>query len=508
MTRIRNILQQRASRYRTKQAQQEQTVPLSYGSENASGFTEQLVIKPRPEQDASMYLEAKTATETFSSEEENTAYSNENDHTSFQDGGEFIDLAYEASRQGKKSSGDHNFINLAGESNYRSFDDCRNEFESKNFAQPQTIEFVDSEDGKVFNITQEKPREATGQIGILQNVRSLDDANTLEIDECSKTLNTNNETLQSMPSLNEEDIAEMKMSNRMQNLHVDIRDGVEEEFEECDLEDPAAYEHGDYNEIQSQTQDNSQLYDCDDGEMYYDQQGNDYGGESVPMQGHEEDGNFFEQLRSNVQSRQVNDYQNHQGVIEEEVQAENWQAVANQVHYENPPAHTNNQLEDPYMSDGNSSWEEGSFATGASRNVSRVDSADDDDVHTYETFDGSEYYSDEDSQDDRQERPILRMLKKIRHDISIDDDDQSRGESSDDEYEGKRKRSKGKRRRRKQKKQSSGWLIDNLREIGTDVVDEAIEFAESQERARGEGRSQADVMIDSFANLFSCGGIH
>ncbi len=504
MTRIRNILQQRANRYRTKQAQQEQTVPLSYGSGNASGFNEQLVVKSRPEEDASIYLEAKTATETFSSEEENTAYSNEHDHTSFQDGGEFIDLAYEASRQEKNSFGEHNVMDLAGDSNYRSFEESRNDFESKEYAQPQTIEFVDSEDGKVFNITQEKPREATGHINILQNVRSLDDSNTLETDECSKTLNTNNETIQSMPSLNEEDIAEMKMSNRMENLHVDIRDDAEEVFEECALEEPATYEHGAYSEVQPQTQGDSQLYDCDDGEMYYDEHGTDYAGESVPMKEYEEDGNFFEQLRSNVQSRQVNDYHAHQGpmgVVEEEVQAENWQSVSNQVH-------ANHQLEDPYISDGNSSWEEGSFATGASRNVSRVDSADDDDVHTYETFDGSEYYSDEDSQADREERPILRMLKKIRHDISIDDDDQSRDDSVDDEYDTKRKRSKGKRRRRKQKKQSSGWLIDSLREIGTDVVDEAIEFAESQERARGEGRSQADAMIDSFANLFSCGGIH
>lgn len=505
MTRIRNILQQRANRYRTKQGQ-EQSVPLSFANDNMSGFTEQLVIKPRMESDAKYSLEAATATETFSSEEENTAYSNE--HTSFQDGGEFLDLAYEASRQGKNGFGEHEFIDLVQESgneesNYRSFDDCKDEFESKQFAQPDTIEFVDSEDGQVFNISQEK---ATGHADILQNVRSLDDSNTLENDECSKTLNTNHETLQSLPSLNEDDIAEMKMSNRMNNLHVDIRDNAEEEFEEyeleeCDLEEPAVYEHGDYHGVQSPAQGASQLYDCDDGEMYYDDQGNEYSGEAVPMQGYEEDGNFFDQLR-NVQARHV---------VEEEVQAENWQSVKNQVHYENPQIHANPQLEDPYISDGNDSWEEGSFATGASRNVSRVDSVDDD--HTYETFDGADYYSDEDSEAERNQRPIVRMLKKIRHDISKDDDDQSRGESSDEEgnYNGKKKRSKDKRRRRKQHQTGTGaWIIDSLREIGTDAVDEAIEFVESQDRSsrRGGGRSQTDTMIDSFANLFSCGGIN
>lgn len=117
MPRIRNILQQRANRYRTKQAQQDQAVPLSYASENVSGFTDQLVVKPPLESNgvgkAPMYtLDAATATETFSSEEENTAYSNENDHTSFQDGGEFLDLAYEASRQKDNSYGNHEVIDL------------------------------------------------------------------------------------------------------------------------------------------------------------------------------------------------------------------------------------------------------------------------------------------------------------------------------------------------------------------------------------------------------------
>ena len=525
MTRIRSILQQRADRFRTKQvAQKKQFAPLSIANDDSVNFTEQLVIKPQVNPDGinpdyKYSLQAVdthgTAVETFSSGEENSAYSDENE------GGEFLDLAYEASRQEINSIGGHDFIDLVEESDYN--EGVRDEIAPEQFAQPDTIEFVDSEDGKVFNITKEITKnETTDHVGLLQNVRSLDESNALENDECSKTLNTNTETLQSMPSLNDDDLAQITSSNHLNSLHVDKRDEAEG-YEELDLENPVAYENGDYNGVQFPVEGNSQLYDCDDGEMYYDQHENTYAGEDVPLHGYEEDGNFFEQLR-NVQSRHVNDYQTHpgsMGVVEEEVQPGQWKSISNQVHFENAQntrvhmsndMNANHPLEDPYLSDGGSSWEEGSFATGASRTLSRVDTADDndDDGRTYDgTFDGTEYYSDDDSRAERNDRPIVRMLKKIRENV---EDDQPRGKSSDEEededYNGKKKRSKNRRRRQAGNKSTSVWIMDSLREIGTDILDETIEFAESQDRgSRGQdGRHQTDTMIDSFANLFSCGG--
>lgn len=543
MPRIRNVLQHRAERFRSKQAQKKQlrehqSFPLSLAHDDRTGFTKQLIkpqMEPNGASSGSMYsLEAKdthaTAVETFSSGEENTAYSDENDYTFFkehdrnmsfsehdrsqlEDGGEFVDLAYEASREEKNSFRGHEFIDLVQESsvakgtgvessNYRSYEEDGHDIAPKDFAQPETIEFVDSDDGKVFNITQ----ESIGHGVLLQHVRSLDDSNTIENDECSKTLNTNNETLESMPSLNDDDVAQMKLSHRFRNLQVDIRE-EEEAFEECDLEATTAYENGDYDEEASLAQVESQLYDCDDGEMY------------VPVGAPEDQqGTFFEQLRT-VQSRHVNDYQAHHGpmgIVDEEVQPENWQSLSEQIHFENAQnSHLNRpvspQLEDPYLSDGNSSWEEGSFATGASRTMSRVDTAcdnyGDDDARTYDgTFNGTEYYSDDDIHAERNgDRPFVRLLKKLRN--TNVDEEQSQGESSDEEEDGdyrdKKTRMKSKRKRRVMNKKGSGTIFESIREIGTDILDEAIEYAESQDRP--DSRNQGGTIIKTFENLFSCG---
>jgi len=586
---IRNVLQHRADRFRSKQVEkkklrQQQRLPLSFANHDGAHFTDQL-IKPQIEPDGassgSVYsLEAKdthaTAVETFSSGEENTAYSDDNYHVDFkvhdrdmnfsdhdrtqlEDGGEFLDLAYEASRQEKSSFRGHEFIDLVQESpttkridvessNYRSYEKDVDDFIPTNLAQPETIKFVDSEDGKVFNVIQEITKEeAIGHGDLLQNVRSLDDSKTMENDECSQTLNTNIETVQTMPSLNDDDAAQMKFSNRFRDLHVDI--GEEgKTYEECDLEtteyengdfaeedetfeeydvlEATAYENGDYDEEASLPQGNTDLYDCDDGEMYIpvaapeDQQGQIYADQ-------EEDGTFFEQLRT-VQSRHVNEYQTHpghMGIVDEEVHPEQWQSLTKQIYSENPQnLHLNMpndepfspQLEDPYLSDGNSSWGEGSFATGASRAVSRVDTAcdgcDDDDDGTYAgTFDGTECYSDDDSFAERNgNRPFVRILKKIR-DMNVDEE-QSRGESSDEEeeedYEDKKTRFKKKDKRQLKNKKSSGTFFESIREIGTDILNETIDYAEQQDRSprRRNSRNQGGTLIDSFTDLFSCGG--
>ena len=542
MTRIRNVLQHRSERFRNRHVQKklsregDKTLTLT-SADNDGIVMNGNFTKPQLEPDGAssgtVYsLEAKdthgTALETFSSGEENTTYSdeirndrNENysqyDRRQVEDGEEFLDLAYEASRQEKDSG--HNFIDLVQESSAtkrNNVHDSNYRDHEETYEQLQTIQFVDSEDGKVFNITQENQNG-----GILQNVRSLDDSNTLENDECSKTLNTNTETLRTMPSLNDDDVEQMDFSSRFRNLHVQIGEKGED-FEERELEEVVSQETGDFDEQTPLPESDSRLYDCDDGEMYIpvgapdDQQGSNRSDRCVQ---NEEDGNFFEQLR-NVQSRQVNDYQHLEpmGIVEEEVQPENWQSLTEQVHFENQQnsyiqrekeTPFSPQLEDPYLSDGNSSWEEGSFATGASRTVSRVDTANDDD-ETYDgTYDGTEYYSEDETYAERKgDRPFVRMLKKLRK--MNEDDEQSYSESSDEEknedYEDKKKRSKRRHKRRQKKSSVSSTIFSSIRQIGTDILDETIDYAEKQDReSRRNGGNASDSVLNSFTELFSCG---
>mmetsp|Transcript_6749 Transcript_6749/g.16577 ORF Transcript_6749/g.16577 Transcript_6749/m.16577 type:complete len:556 (-) Transcript_6749:168-1835(-) len=551
MTRIRNVLQHRPDRFRKRHAQNKlsrEDTPLQSTSADYDGIKMHgHFVKPQMEPDGassdSVYsLEAKdthaTALETFSSGEENTTYSDENRNErnanyseyyrrQVEDGTKFLDPASEGSHQ--EMSG-HDFIDLVQESsaiktnnledsNYRDHRDDDETHSHESYDQPQTIQFVDSEDGKVFNITRENQNvDLKGHDGILQNVRSLEETNTFENDECSKTLNTNTETLYTMQSLNDVDVEQLNFSNRFRNLHVQVGEKGED-FEARD--EVNLHETSDIDGETSQPEGDSLLYDCDDGEMYIpiqapdDQQGSIYSDQGVQ---HEEDGNFFEQLR-NVQSRHTNDYQHLEPMgIVEEVQPENWKSLREQIHFKDQQnVHSQQQkerpfspqLEDPYLSDGNSSWEEGSFATGASRTVSRVDTSCNDD-ETYDgTYDGTEYYSEDETYVERKgDRPFVRMLKKLRK-MNVNDE-QSSGESSDEENDenddDRKKRSKGRRKRRTKNSSVTSTIFNSIRQIGTDILDETIDFAEKQDRlSRSNVGNGSDKILNSFTELLSCG---
>mmetsp|Transcript_10852 Transcript_10852/g.22987 ORF Transcript_10852/g.22987 Transcript_10852/m.22987 type:complete len:564 (+) Transcript_10852:64-1755(+) len=561
MARFRNVLQQRANRFRNKLEQKKISVeprdmPVSHTNDEETQFTHEFIKQQRePDGDCagSVYsIEAKdtraTAVETFSSTEENTAYSDENEHTTFtehernvnfmeddrnelQGGGEFLDLAYEAHRHENNAFSGGDFIDLLQESaqnrgievdgsNYSSSDDEEADVAPKKFAQPKTIEFVDSEDGKVFAITQDvTEKDPLSHGDLLQNVRSLDNTNDTENDGCSHTLNTNIESLLTsnghginrVLNRNDNDAGGTNFSNRFNNLHVKIGQGGKlEEFDK--VSEAIAYEDDEYAE-ESIPQGDSELYDCDDGQMYVpfatpqDQKAN-YLADGTQAYGYEEDVNFFEQLRT-VQSRNTNGFQTGpEEMINEQVQPENWRSVTNQIHFEdvqNVPLSP--KLEDPYVSDSNSSWEEGSFATGASRNVSRVDTAykndDDDDAGSYDgTVDGSEYSSDDNTHEDRSnDRPFVRMLKTFR-DMNVDDE---RSLSSDDEddYEYNKKRSKKKKKRRSESKKPPPTFFERLGDLGVDILNDTIEHAERQDRSP-RPRNQSSI-LDSFTDLFACG---
>ena len=551
MTRIRNVLQSRAERFRRRHGtnvSHEEEKYLSIRSlpyDDETEFTGQCIIpkmdpvgaEPDVVSSGSIYsLEAKdtraTLAETFSSGEENTAYSddyNENEifaenqrHLTFSEQdrsqvegeGAFIDLAYEVARQKKSSSSEGEFVDLVRESartgrvgvdrsNYTNQDEKEDDIVTSAYLQPETIEFVDSEDGKVFEIPQ---KEVRGHDGLIQNTSSLDDTYH---DECSKTLNTNHETLITpyMPSKHEDDIGQTNSSERFRALQVKVEE--EEQYKEYD-EEASGYGNNDYDEEdQPISQENSELYDCDDGQMYIPDpttQGNGHVGQPYEL---ERDGTFFEQMRS-VSLRNTNDYQTHSEHLE--MEPKNWQAITRQIHSEHQEnEHLNRsndapaspQLEDPYLSDSNSSWEEGSFGTGASRAVSRVDYDDeDDDAGTYNgTLDGTECYSD-----DEGDRPFVRILKKFR-DMNVDDQRSDYGsddEEDEEAYEDGKKRTRSRQERSRKSKPIS--VFERIGEIGMDLLNETIEHAERQDRApRQNSANQGGTIINSLADLFSCG---
>jgi len=525
MTRIRNVLQSRADRFRRKHGKNVSHVEEKHLSirslpyDDETEFTGQCII-PKMDPDGaepdvvssdSIYsLEAKdtraTLGETFSSGDENEIFT--------EDQGSFVDPAYEAARQQKSSSSEMEYIDLVRESartghvgadrsKYTNQDEKEDAIVTNAYLQPETIEFVDSEDGQVFEIPQ---KEVRGHDGLIQNTSSLDDTYH---DECSATLNTNHETLQTPynPSIHDNDIGQTNSSERFRALQVHVEEEQHEEYNE----EARAYENEDYDEEEEPIdQENSELYDCDDGQMYIPDpttQGNGHVGQPYEL---ERDGTFFEQMRS-VSLRNTNDYQIHPEHLEMEPQ--NWQAITQQIHSEHPEnAHLNSsnhapaspQLEDPYLSDSNSSWEEGSFGTGASRAVSRVDhddddDDDDDDAGTYDgTFDGTEYYSD-----DEVDRPFVRILKKFR-DMHVDDQRSDYGSDDEEGYEDRKKRTRSRQERRSKSKPIS--VFERIGEIGIDLLNETIEHAERQDRApRQDSANQGGTIINSIADLFSCG---
>ncbi|VEU35617.1 unnamed protein product [Pseudo-nitzschia multistriata] len=525
MTRLRNVLQSRADRFRKKQEknalhqkEENRLIGSKYYDDETQLTGE--CIRPQVEPDGvepdgvsegDMYLlQAKgtrgTMAETFSSsEEENRAFSEYNENERFsrnqkitmyseqdqyypENNRQYDNPAYEEVENEYETSNGVEVVNLArgsARSGRAGVD------EVENSEQPKTIEFVDSEDGKVFEIPQQ---EAGCNDGLLQNVRSLDDTYN---DECSKTLNTNDETLQDPYTSNMEGIDHMNSSDRFGSLQVQVED--DERYEEYDQGDSAPENIG-YEQEHYAHHDNTELYDCDDGQMYDPAQVDSNVGQPYQL---ERDGTFFEQMRS-VQSR---------GHLE--MEPENWESTAHDIPLNNPTsAYLNRpndvpaspQLEDPYFSDGNSSWEEGSFATGASRTLSRVDTAcddddddvrNDDDARTFDgTFDGTEYYSDDDSYAEKQvDRPFVRILKKFRDMNVVDEqsDYESGDEGDEEDYEDSKKRS----RRRKPKS-----AFDRLGAIGMNILNETIDYAERQDRAP---KLEGGTIINSFADLFSCG---
>jgi len=622
MPRIGNVLQMRYERkmkqelYRKQLLEKKNDPPILCNVKREKPeFTERIIIKPRIEPDGasseSVYsLEEKptraTMVESFScSAEENSSYP-EHDHINFvdhtsnmtfsqhdrnhlDDDEEFNDddFDYESSKENDAARG-NTFLDLVqeadGENQYSGFDKSQyytsyEENDENNIAgeimadqranQPEVIEFVDSEDGKVFSIT---PRP--GAKFRDTNIKVLD---SMSNGDESHTLNTNIEALNYVPSLSSDNDSTSDQINdpanfqhddvtyhnqnldRFRDLQVHIeggdnesynyndtgRDGCSEvhdggihteeefidfneqgdEFDENNEERVEVYDDFyEENEIGIITapipQGNSELYDCDDGEMY--DPNNDL---DIQAQSYDVEEAFFAQVRSehsrNNEQQIPSDHQ--KDTIGGLSQSEQWRNLQEVVHSNHPQTATH-QLEGPCLSDSdeNSSWEEGSFGTGASRTMSRIDNLCDDeedennnndDGSIYAgTFDETEYCSDDDDTyvDHGGDRPFVRVLKKIR-DMNVGNqrsDGVSSDEESADEDFDETKKSREKQKRRGRSAQRSGTLFDRLGEIGMDILNDTIDHAEQEAlspRRRHISQNQGGTIINTFADLFSCG---
>lgn len=382
-----------------------------------------------------------------------------------------------------------------------------------------------------------------------------DEVSTYEQDtlDCSQTLNTNTETLHTnLEGVNYIPMNNMSPSTHQQRLLLEYEEGKT-------VEDGESYTGYDIDHHRnSLTHIGSYLYE-DDGQVHY-EDGNgvlhqltttsglasgsgEEDGTFVTGADEEEDGNTFQETLTtdfDPASMHSNDYR----IVDRDG---NKRVIS--------------QMMDSYLSDHSSvcSWEEGSFAGGASRTISRVDSADDD-ADEEEEEEAQTFYDDscdETSHHSRrhrtEDRTLMGLFKKFRdmnmpdEDEEDDDDDESSyyddEEDDDDDHEAlpgvtptqssnmtsnhsresegsfsrtgrKKRRSSGvKGKHRRQKTPEIGEMFNRIGSMSIDFLHDAIDQKQqaSKSSKKGRRRSKRDRddpttrIMDSFQTIFSCG---
>ena len=91
--------------------------------------------------------------------------------------------------------------------------------------------------------------------------------------------------------------------------------------------------------------------------------------------------------------------------------------------------------------------------------------------------------------------------------MNVDDQRSDNVSSDEEDYEDNKKRTKDNQRRRSKAKKGPDTLFERLGEIGIDILNETIDHAERQDSSprRRQSRNQGGTIINSFAELFSCG---
>jgi hypothetical protein len=362
------------------------------------------------------------------------------------------------------------------------------------------LQFVDSEDGQAFSFhtRANHARHATtvtyennssrhyrtmGQDFLQQNV-SLE-ATSMGYETCSKTLNTNLET-----------------------LHTDLEgvNYIPTHHDQEIVHDPAYYNsihHGTI-ELHSPTSDDAEGESYDDDEERI---GGAVGVHIAPNASYryEEDGYVRHGHNGKEDGfRHDNSFQDTETTYHDDNFAEFTRDTnADDVH----DTEALSQLMDSYLSDRSSvtSWDEGSYAS-ASRAVSRLDS-----------FDGTEYTEDT----GRGNGTLMDILKNFRdmnvsdrRGMSYSDDEDGEAEIVSDVEERGDKTTKGIAKRRRSKRRSTKRdltsVLGQIGAVGMNLLNETMEQGKQGSRRsprhhRRRRSDQAGKIIDSLRDIFSCG---
>lgn len=368
------------------------------------------------------------------------------------------------------------------------------------------LQFVDSEDGQAFSfrtrtdharlaatMTYENSSRhyRTMDIGLQQNV-SLE-ATSMGYETCSKTLNTNLETLHTdlegvnyIPTLNEHDVVHDSAYHHGQ-IELHGADG--------DVADGESYDD-----------DDEQRIGGGGGGYGYD----NTGGVGVPLvpsdsYTYEEDG-FIRHPHHDPHGglHKNNTFQETVTTFQDDTITEFTRDTKAAETHDGERTEVLSQLMDSYLSDHSSatSWDEGSYASG-SRAVSRLDS-----------FDGTDFTEDT----GRGNGTLMDILKNFRDmnvrdrrdDISYSDDDEDGRSDIEEDGDGQRKRRSSRRRsRRRSSKRDLASVLGQIGAVGMDLLNETIEQTQqgsrSSSRRRRRRGDQAGKIIDSFRDIFSCG---
>jgi hypothetical protein len=442
--------------------------------------------------------------------------------TSYSSGEEFINLAHEAKMTKRVDipNGNHNIPAaraVGGASGGVTMQYSNDSYYYEDQDGTMHLEFVDSEEEQAFSFgTRSREEEYVDDnqdvyAGHNSSGMALHDrASLLGLDhregsfegtsvgyqtaaDCSKTLNTNLETLHTdlegvnyIPTMNEHDMM---------------------------VHDPAYHGHKGYGAEEGESYADEGSYDrLEEGVSYL------YEDDGTRFTGHDrkDDGTYTEHSHgeNETYTEHNHDEDTYQDTVTEFTKE-------TRTTYDDENTRAMSQLMDSYLSDRSTeSWEEGSFAS-ASRAISRIDSVIDDDGSASEgSFGDSEFYSDD---DDEEGSTLFGLLKKKLKDLNVrssnaDDDDDGYGETGRNLSGGKSRRmsnqtaekkrfSIGKKSRRKSNKDVES-LFGRIGEIGMEFLSETIDQAQnsskSPRRSRRD-RDQTTKIVSSLRDIFSCG---
>ncbi|KAG7343372.1 hypothetical protein IV203_021317 [Nitzschia inconspicua] len=462
------------------------------------------------------------------------SYRDENYHEDEDDNGRDDYLSNRLGTDSSYSSGE-DFINMAEEAaqnpsrHFRSTVNMReDEFES--YAQvygmedgeeedmgreedDTVLQFVDSEDGQAFSFrtrtdharlattkTYENSsrHHRTTDCALQENV-SLE-ATSMGYETCSKTLNTNLETLHTdmegvnyIPTLNQHDILHDPAYHHHGEIELHAATG--------DLADGESYEDDD---------DEHRIGDGGSGTGFDYHHGGALGVHIVPTTSYMYEDDGF--IRDDGGLHQNGTFQETVTTFQDDTITEYTKDTKTVETQDGERDVVLSQLEDSYLSDRSSttSWDEGSYAS-ASRNVSRIDS-----------FDGTEFTEET----GRGNGTLLDILKSFRdmnvrssRNISDSEDDDDDGEADllsdidEDEAKTPRRNSRGNQRRRSRGKSTNRDFTSVLGQIGAagmDLLNETIEQSQqgssrSSSRRRRRRSDPTGKIIESLRDIFSCG---